>query len=625
MSKFVRTVIGAKYTESQAFDLERSFQDSGPGTPIFVFLSPGVDVAGAVEAYGRKLGYTSDTGKYASVSLGQGQENIAMNSLRNAQKNGGWVLLQNIHLTIDWTAGPLEKVVDKLSEGAHEEFRLFLSAEPPPALERGLPISILQASIKLTNEPPEGLRANLLRAFNQFTEEMLEGCSKNTEFRCIIFALCYFHAALLERKKFGVGNMPGATSGLGWNMNYPFNTGDLLCCGQVAANYLEINNRVPWEDLRYVFVSGSNPCRARACLPPPAGQPLRPPETGRDHVRRPHCRGLGPPPRERLPDAVLQRGAPGEHRALPRLLHPARQHEPQAGGRVHRGHARRDPAGVWPAPQRADRVQDARGRELLRLGPQPPAPRGALLAWRPALDPSSPPPTSSSPPPCQASGDSGMSVEERAKMVLDDLMERMTEQFDMEEIRSRVDEFSPYIMVAIQMSRSSPAFGCFATALLLTWPSSSSPARVGAHEPPAVRDEAVARRAGPGSQGRPDHVRANGAADVLARQQRRPRLVDQAGLPLAAPPVELDAQPAPARRPAAGVDRVPQHPQLGLALRCVPLPLPPRRSAAALTHLLRSQACSTRSRSSRPSCRPRRAGERLVLGSSSSPSWDPGG
>lgn len=33
-------------------------------------------------------------------------------------------------------------------------------------------------------------------------------------------------------------------------MNYPFNTGDLLCCGQCAANYLDANAKVPWDDLR---------------------------------------------------------------------------------------------------------------------------------------------------------------------------------------------------------------------------------------------------------------------------------------------------------------------------------------------------------------------------------------
>lgn len=66
--------------------------------------------------------------------------------------------------------------------------RLFLSAEPPPALERGLPISLLQNSIKLTNEPPEGLRPNLRRAYSQFNEEMLESCSKQ------VWAASYSHA-----------------------------------------------------------------------------------------------------------------------------------------------------------------------------------------------------------------------------------------------------------------------------------------------------------------------------------------------------------------------------------------------------------------------------------------------
>lgn len=76
-----------------------------------------------MESLGNKLGFTSSAGRYVSVSLGQGQEPIAMNALANAHKNGGWVLLQNIHLTIEWTSGPLEKRVDKLAEGAHPDFR----------------------------------------------------------------------------------------------------------------------------------------------------------------------------------------------------------------------------------------------------------------------------------------------------------------------------------------------------------------------------------------------------------------------------------------------------------------------------------------------------------------------
>ena len=53
-------------------------QDSSPGTPVFVFLSPGVDVAASVEALGRKYGMTADNNKYFAVSLGQGQVGICV-------------------------------------------------------------------------------------------------------------------------------------------------------------------------------------------------------------------------------------------------------------------------------------------------------------------------------------------------------------------------------------------------------------------------------------------------------------------------------------------------------------------------------------------------------------------
>ena len=61
--------------------------------------------------------------RYASVSLGQGQEPIAEQRLADFHKRGGWLLLQNIHLTIDWTTTVLDARIDKLSEGAHPDFR----------------------------------------------------------------------------------------------------------------------------------------------------------------------------------------------------------------------------------------------------------------------------------------------------------------------------------------------------------------------------------------------------------------------------------------------------------------------------------------------------------------------
>ena len=41
----------------------------------------------------------------------------------------------------------------------------------------------------------------------------------------------------------------------------------------------------------------------------------------------------------------------------------------------------------------------------------------------------------------------------QAKVVLDEVMEKLPELFDIVDIRSRTDDFTPYIMVAIQVSR----------------------------------------------------------------------------------------------------------------------------------------------------------------------------
>ena len=84
----------------------------------------------------------------------------------------------------------------------------------------------VQAAIKSTNEPPEGLKANLIRAWTMFNDEMFENSSKQAEFRSICFGLAFFHGTIIERKKFGPQ---------GWNRVYPFNTGDLTSSAQVGA------------------------------------------------------------------------------------------------------------------------------------------------------------------------------------------------------------------------------------------------------------------------------------------------------------------------------------------------------------------------------------------------------
>lgn len=104
------------------------------------------------------------------------QDVVAMSCLELAHRNGHWVILNNIHLMPSWLI-ELEKKLDEFAlEGSHEKFRLYLSSDPSNAI----PIGVLSRCIKLTNEPPAGLKANLKRAFANFSREYIEEVNQYT-------------------------------------------------------------------------------------------------------------------------------------------------------------------------------------------------------------------------------------------------------------------------------------------------------------------------------------------------------------------------------------------------------------------------------------------------------------
>lgn len=244
MTIFAEEKLGSKYVESKPIEFAKSFDESGPGTPIFFVLSPGVDPLKDVEALGLKMGFTIDNGNLKNISLGQGQEVVAEQAMDVAAKEGHWVILQNIHLVAKWLP-TLEKKLEAYSEGSNDSYRVYISAEPAATRDAHIiPQGILQSAIKITNEPPTGMKANVEKAFHCFSQDTLEMCARETEFKGILFSLCYFHAVVCERRKFGAQ---------GWNRPYPFNIGDLTISVNVLYNYLEANPKVPWDDLRYLF------------------------------------------------------------------------------------------------------------------------------------------------------------------------------------------------------------------------------------------------------------------------------------------------------------------------------------------------------------------------------------
>lgn len=71
----------------------------------------------------------------------------------------------------------MENLVQNLIENPTNikpEFRLFFSSMP----SKSFPTFVLQNSLKVTNEPPKGLRANMKRSFTDINSDFFENNGK---------------------------------------------------------------------------------------------------------------------------------------------------------------------------------------------------------------------------------------------------------------------------------------------------------------------------------------------------------------------------------------------------------------------------------------------------------------
>ena len=207
---FVAEQMGQQYIEPPPFDLLACYADSSCSTPLIFVLTPGADpmteLFKASEAVGAK--------KLLVISMGQGQGEIAEQAISEAQDKGTWTCLQNCHLCVSWMP-TLERICEDLSpDRVHANFRLWLTSEP----SAHFPPFVLQNGVKMTNEPPKGMRANLMGSYHTIEKSFFEGCANPRPFKKLLFGLCFFHATVRERSKFG---------SLGFNIGYVFSSADL--------------------------------------------------------------------------------------------------------------------------------------------------------------------------------------------------------------------------------------------------------------------------------------------------------------------------------------------------------------------------------------------------------------
>ncbi|CAM9180031.1 unnamed protein product [Ectocarpus fasciculatus] len=239
-AKFVGANIGPEFTDPPSFDLKAVYEISNNKTPLIFVLSPGVDPTAGILQLSTQIGQ-----KVENCALGQGQAPTAMKMIEDGLKFGNWVFLANCHLMLSWMP-TLEKTIETYIEGKpHPNFRLWLSSSPDP----NFPITVLQRGIKMTTEPPKGLRSNMLTLFNTVGDEQFNRCTLRASYKKLMFSLVWFHAILLERRKF---------KSLGFNIPYDFNESDFAICHDLIIVFLdEYPDKVPYDAMKYLIAEAN--------------------------------------------------------------------------------------------------------------------------------------------------------------------------------------------------------------------------------------------------------------------------------------------------------------------------------------------------------------------------------
>jgi dynein heavy chain len=158
LSQYVSDSLGVDYIEAPAFDPFKMVSELTPKTAGFFVLFPGVDPTPDVEKVGATYGKAMADRTLVNISMGQGQEAVAGKALHEAAKKGNWIMIQNTHLMAEWMA-EFELNLEIAMEEPHEDFRCFITSEPPPLpMMEICPESILQNSVKVADEAPSDLK-----------------------------------------------------------------------------------------------------------------------------------------------------------------------------------------------------------------------------------------------------------------------------------------------------------------------------------------------------------------------------------------------------------------------------------------------------------------------------------
>lgn len=229
MNLFIKEAFGGETVQARQFVLKNLYEkETTCHDPILFIISPGSDPSAELQQFAENV-----VGRqgYHELAMGGGQNDIAIETMKQAAQKGEWVCLKNLHLVTPWLS-VLEKEFRMLKPDP--KFRLWLTSEP----HLKFPSILLQSSLKITYETPPGVRNNLTRTFNYVCPQGTQ--HQNAQQTQLLFVLSWFHALLQERRTY----IPQ-----GWVKYYEFSYGDLMAGEKIIEGLMnEIKGgNIPWQ------------------------------------------------------------------------------------------------------------------------------------------------------------------------------------------------------------------------------------------------------------------------------------------------------------------------------------------------------------------------------------------
>ena len=89
--------------------------------------------------------------------MGKGVQEDVEEKMAKAAQNGDWIILENLHLVLEWLPTFEERIAKWKGAELNARFRMWITSVPVP----DFPASILERSIKVALQPPGCIKAKI--------------------------------------------------------------------------------------------------------------------------------------------------------------------------------------------------------------------------------------------------------------------------------------------------------------------------------------------------------------------------------------------------------------------------------------------------------------------------------